>query len=123
VTPVVALNEVAFSFQGRPCTATLTVIVPIAQPVKEAVVIVPMPVPDRPLPLFSVPDSLIELHLATTWLGFVASLTWPDPEKLKAPPGWTVKVTLTAFAVVAPRPRARAAAPLLSSTAVRRLRM
>ena len=121
VTPVPALKLRAFSFQGSPCTVTVTVTVAIVQPVKDAVVIVPIPVPDRPLPFFSVPDSLIEVHLAT--VPVVASFTWPDPEKLKAPPGLTVQVALVAIAVLVPRQRARAAAPLLRSTAVRRLRM
>src|SRR5215472_16303772 len=65
VTPVAALNDESFSFQGRPRTFTVTETVAILQPVKEPVLIVPMPLPDRPLPFFSVPAILIEEHLAT----------------------------------------------------------
>src|SRR5260370_8246059 len=101
VTPEMALNVFAFSTQGRPCTATLTPIVPIVQPLKEALVTEPMPVPDRPLPLFSVPPILIEVHFATVLV--VASLTWPHPLALMEPPGVTVPVALTLLATAAVR--------------------
>ena len=38
----------------------LTAIVAIVQPLKEAVLTVPRPVAGRPLPLFSVPDSVMQ---------------------------------------------------------------
>src|SRR5262249_10277837 len=117
VTPVVALNEVAFSFQGRPLTATVTPIPPTVQPVKEALLIVPIPAPARPLPFFSVPDSLIEVHLAT--VPVAVSFTWPFPEKLKAPPGLTVQVAFTARAAPVPMPITRAVAAALVSTILR----
>src|SRR5262252_450016 len=95
--PVVALTPVTFSFQGRPCTATLTEMVAIVQLVKDADVIDPMPAPDRPWPLFSVPDRLI-VQWAT--VPVVWSFTWPDPEKLKLPPGVTLKVAASAGAAL-----------------------
>jgi hypothetical protein len=66
---------------------------------------------------------LIDVHLAI--VPVFASFTWPDPDALTVPPGDTVQVAamLLAIAVVLPRLRARAAAALLSSTAVRRLGM
>src|SRR5580700_11676061 len=97
-------------------------IVAIVQPVKVPAETEPRFVPDRPVPLFSVPVRLIEVHLAIVPVD--SSFTWAEPEMLMAPPGLTDQVVaVVAPAVVAVRLTASAAAPPLSRILVRRLRM
>ena len=91
----------------------MTESVAIVQPVKDALLIVAMPAPARPLPFFRVPDILTVLHLAT--VPVETSFTWADPAKLNVPPGLTVQVALTARAVPAPAPITRAAAAPVST--------
>src|SRR5689334_13453807 len=125
VTP--PLKLLAFSFHGWADDADVVAVKcsppgPV-QLVNVTDVMLPMPVPDSPLPFFRVALVADDAHVRTVPVFVSFSVVLPALP-VTAPPGLTVQVVaVTAMAVVAPMPIASAATPPLSRTLVRCLRM
>src|SRR6266571_5610836 len=125
VTPL--LNETAFRCHGK--WVVFTVKVRLSGPVQvlnDSAVIEPMPVPDRPLPLLSVPFPLEVLQVRT--LPVLVSFSVVVPAlAVMAPPGLTVQVAATpviaAIALPALRPSTPVRAALVTRTLPARLRI
>src|SRR5215472_12134161 len=121
VTPL--LNDTAFRCHGK--WVVFTVKVRPSGPVQvlnDSAVIEPMPVPDSPLPLLTVPLPLEVLQDRV--LPVLVSFSVVTPAlAVMAPPGLTVQVAATAAAEPTPRPRTPASAALTTRALPARLRI
>src|SRR5215467_6944899 len=125
MVPVVTppLKDTAFRCHGKcvVCTVKVRPSGPV-QVLNDSAVIEPMPVPDRPFPLLTVPLPLDVLQVRTLPV-FVSFSVVTPALAVMAPPGLTVQVAATAAADPTPRPRTPASAALMTRPLPARLRI